>query len=81
MARPIKQLDPCRQGLQSISLVSGSPSEHFVWFDYGPLDNAYGRPLAQKSGSLLLHAFKNIVTLLNFDLGLGEVAIRDRWIR
>jgi hypothetical protein len=66
MARSIKRLDPCRQGLQSISqevevisvplnlvaypgeiwLVSGSLSQHFVWFDYSPLDNAYGRPVS-----------------------------------
>ncbi len=63
MVRSIKRLDPCRQGLQSISqeveiisvplnlvaypdeiwLVSGSLSQHFVWSDYSPLDNAHER--------------------------------------
>ena len=70
MARPIKRLGPCRQGLPSISqevevisvplnlvaypgeiwLVFGSLSQHFVWLDYSPLDNAYGRPVSLHHG-------------------------------
>jgi hypothetical protein len=67
MEMSTKRLDPCRQGLQSISqevevifvplnlvaysgelwLVSGLFSQHFVWFEYSPLDKAYVRLLPQ----------------------------------
>lgn len=40
-----------------------------------------GTTASSEKGSQLLHAFKFVVTLLNLDLGPGEVAVRDRRIR